>query len=226
MRAWGRALAVLVTAVTVTGGTTTASAEDTDRLTGADAAHAEAGEVSAATVVALPDLAITHRLPSGAMNLWRMPLSDLEAGYGQPRLVKNLDYGGFSDDGSRTITGDFGDITASRPAQRRDPGLGARQLLRRLRRGAVLPAARRLAGPAHRWLVLRRVAAAPRRHQRRRQGRPGERAQPGGDPGILIWRHLSTGSGLAAPQIVADLRAGGWSYAYSREGVAETYGVY
>jgi hypothetical protein len=26
-----------------------------------------------------------------------------------------------------------------------------------------------------------------------------------GNPGILLWRHLSTGDGLQSPQIVADL---------------------
>ena len=114
MRAWERTLAVLVTAMTVAGGTTTATAEEPGRLTGVDAAHAEAGDVSAAgTIVALPDLAIAHRLPGGGMNLWRIPLSELEAGYGQPALVKTLNYGGFSYDNSRTIAGDFGDITAS-----------------------------------------------------------------------------------------------------------------
>jgi hypothetical protein len=114
MRAWGRALAVLVTAVTVTGGTTTATAEETGRLTGDDAAHAEAGELAeATTIVPMPDLGITHRLPGGGMNLWRMPLSDLEGDHGTPHLVKTLNYGGFSYDNSRTLAGDFGDITAS-----------------------------------------------------------------------------------------------------------------
>lgn len=113
MRAWGRTLAVLVAAVTVTGGST-AVAQETDRLTGGDAAHAAPGEVAAATtIVPLPDLAIPHRLPGGGMNLWRMPLSELEDGYGVPQLVKKLDYGGFSYDNSRTVTGDFGDIAAS-----------------------------------------------------------------------------------------------------------------
>jgi FG-GAP-like repeat len=114
MRAWGRALAVLVTAVTVAGGTTTAAAEEADRLTGDDAAHAEAGDLAAAsTIVPMPDLAITHRLPGGGMNLWRIPLSELESGYGVPQLVKTLNYGGFSYDNSRSLSGDFGDITAS-----------------------------------------------------------------------------------------------------------------
>jgi hypothetical protein len=113
MRAWGRALAVLVTAVTVAGGTTTATAEEADRLTGDDAAHAEAGDLAeATTIVPMPDLGITHRL-GGGMNLWRMPLSELEDGYGVPALVKTLNYGGFSYDNSVTVTGDFGDITPS-----------------------------------------------------------------------------------------------------------------
>jgi hypothetical protein len=69
---------VLVTAVTVTGGTTTATADEGDRLTGADAAHAEAGDLAAAeTIVPMPDPAVTHRLPGGGMDLWRIPLSEL-----------------------------------------------------------------------------------------------------------------------------------------------------
>jgi hypothetical protein len=47
------------------------------------------------------------------MNLWRIPLSELEDGYGAPALVKTLNYGGFSYDNSVTLTGDFGDITPS-----------------------------------------------------------------------------------------------------------------
>jgi len=47
------------------------------------------------------------------VNLWRIPLSEWETGHGEPELVKKLDYGGFSYDNSVTVTGDFGDITAS-----------------------------------------------------------------------------------------------------------------
>jgi hypothetical protein len=47
-----------------------------------------------------------------------------------------------------------------------------------------------------------------------------------GNPGMLIWRHLSTGSGLSSPQVIADLRTGGWTYSVSREGVADTYGFF
>ena len=49
--------------------------------------------------------------------------------------------------------------------------------------------------------------------------------QQSGNPGMLVWRHRSTGAGLVAPQVVADLRAGGWSYSSSRVGIAKTYGV-
>ncbi|TQN42305.1 FG-GAP repeat protein [Blastococcus colisei] len=112
---WHRALVAALVIVTVTGGATAAAADEAHRLTGADPAHESVGGgvAPASTVVALPDLAIAHRLPSGGMNLWRMPLSELEDGFGQPQLVKTLDFGGFSYDNSRTIAGDFGDITAS-----------------------------------------------------------------------------------------------------------------
>jgi hypothetical protein len=43
--------------------------------------------------------------------------------------------------------------------------------------------------------------------------------------GELIWRHVSTGTGLLAPQVIADLRTGGWRYLVSREGVADTWGL-
>lgn len=46
-----------------------------------------------------------------------------------------------------------------------------------------------------------------------------------GNPGLLVWRHVSTGHGLLPPEVVSDLRAGGWSYQASRAGVADTYGV-
>lgn len=404
MRAWGRALAVLVTAVTMTGGTTTAGAEAADRLTGADAAHAEAGDVGTTAIVPLPDLAITHRLPSGAMNLWRMPLSELEAGTGQPQLVKNLDYGGFSYGNSRTLAGDFADVTPSDDGTadhviwHRQPNGGVLlwavggggdttpRLWQDLRTGGwswteSLPSVGDVngdgwddlvvqhrngysgnswvfysdgiqlgepqlwgttnwGGSSQRFLVgdlnsdgladLADITTGP--HQRQtglnygvildgyygfRPGRAfsgatssgwsfsGSRqlagdvtgdgrtdlvtvhAQAGGgvlvwmhrscisattpycfqepvvwqdlrsggwsfagsrqhladtngdgiddlisvhsqsgNPGILVWRHLSTGQGFRTPQVVADLRSGGWSYAASRESVADTYGVF
>ena len=112
---WQRAIVAALVVATVGGGASAASADEGERLTGDDPAHgAEPGAASAAsTYVALPDLAITHRLPSGGMNLWRMPLSDLEDGFAQPQLVKTLDFGGFSYDNSVTLAGDIGDITPS-----------------------------------------------------------------------------------------------------------------
>jgi hypothetical protein len=47
-----------------------------------------------------------------------------------------------------------------------------------------------------------------------------------GNPGELLWRHVSTGAGLLAPQVIADLRTGGWNYSVSREGVADTWGLF
>jgi hypothetical protein len=47
-----------------------------------------------------------------------------------------------------------------------------------------------------------------------------------GNPGELIWRHLSTGGGFAAPQVISDLRTGGWTYRASREGVADIFGLF
>jgi hypothetical protein len=62
--------------------------------------------------VPLPDLTFTYRLGAGGMNVWRLPLSDLEAGYGHVQLVRSLTTGGFSYDRSRTVSGDFGNLTA------------------------------------------------------------------------------------------------------------------
>ena len=408
---WQRALVAAVVVATVTGGADVAAADETGRLTGEDPAHgAEAGEVSAAvTYVQLPDLGITHRLPSGGMNLWRMPLSDLEDGFAQPQLVKNLDFGGFSYDNSVTLAGDVGDLTPSddgtadhiiwhaqpnggvllwavgggsdttprlwqdlrtggwsyansRPmvgdvngdgwddlvVQHRLGGgfganiwvflsdgqrLGAPQLwaadtswhpgYRYLladangdgrddiievetivgesgyalayvgkfsdgsstfsgwhelfegpaSAGWSFAASRQLAGDVtgdgaddlvtihaqpnggilvwvHQWNADPSngtvAKAAPMLWQDLRTGgwsfagsrqhladTNGDGADDlisvhsqSGNPGILLWRHLSTGSGLAAPQIVADLRTGGWSYSVSRESVADTYGAF
>jgi hypothetical protein len=386
-----------------------AAADETARLTGDDAAHAaaQAGDVAAAgTIVALPDLGIAHRLPGGGMNLWRMPLSDLEAGYGQPQLVKTLNFGGFSYDNSRTLAGDFGDITPSddgtadhviwhaqsnggvllwgvgggsdttprlwqdlrtggwsyadsqpmvadvngdgwddlvvrhrlvgtwsdniwvflSDGQRLGPpqlweGDGHYSSMREVYsdftgdgrddRLTVMPvvtqtgyaldysvnptywdgqgggiqssafsgpasagwsfaASRQLAGDVtgdgridvitvhaqagggllvwmHRgcgdgwspcleapviWQDLRTGGwsfAGSRQYLADTNGDGRDDLvtlhSQSGNPGILVWRHLSTGSGLADPQIVADLRTGGWSYGASREGVADTYGL-
>lgn len=46
----------------------------------------------------------------------------------------------------------------------------------------------------------------------------------GGNPGELVWRALSTGSGFGTPEIVANLKTGGWNYLSSREKVASLYG--
>jgi hypothetical protein len=114
-RMWTRGLVAALAVVTVAGGSPAAADEPT-RVTGDDpaAAAAQAGDAAAASMmVALPDLGIAHRLPPGGMNLWRVPLSELEDGFGQPQLVKPLNYGGFSYDNSKTLTGDLGDITPS-----------------------------------------------------------------------------------------------------------------
>ncbi|TQN43912.1 subtilisin family serine protease [Blastococcus colisei] len=42
----------------------------------------------------------------------------------------------------------------------------------------------------------------------------------GGNPGILVWRHRSTTTRLSTPDVVADLRTGGWTYAVSRDTTA------
>jgi len=115
VRMWRRSLVAAVVVATVAVGSP-AAADEGQLLTGDDPAHAAAqpGDVAAAgTIVPMPDLGITHRLPAGGMNLWRMPLSELETGYGQPQLVKTLNFGGFSYDNSKTLAGDVGDITAS-----------------------------------------------------------------------------------------------------------------
>ena len=62
---------------------------------------------------AATDLAIVHRLGADSMNLWRLPVSQLDSRYGAPSLVRKLDYGGFSYDRSRTLAGDVGDVTGS-----------------------------------------------------------------------------------------------------------------
>ena len=47
-------------------------------------------------------------------------------------------------------------------------------------------------------------------------------SQAGG--GEIVWRALSTGTGFGTPQIVANLKTGGWNYLNSREKVASLYG--
>lgn len=114
-RTWRRALVAALAVVTV-GGVSPAAADEPSRRTadaGAQAAGTAGGVAATTTLVALPDLAIAHRLPAGGMNLWRIPLSDLETDFARPSLVRTLDYGGFSYDNSKTVAGDFGNITPS-----------------------------------------------------------------------------------------------------------------
>jgi hypothetical protein len=40
--------------------------------------------------VPLPDLGLAHRAADGGINLFRAPLSELEEGYGEVELVRNL----------------------------------------------------------------------------------------------------------------------------------------
>lgn len=47
----------------------------------------------------------------------------------------------------------------------------------------------------------------------------------GGSGGLLVWRHISDGTAFAAPELIVDLRTGGWRYASLREAVADTWGL-
>lgn len=115
-RIWRRGIVAALAFVTVAAAAP-AAADEPDRRTGADGGQTAAGtsgDVAATTtMVALPDLAIAHRLPGGGMNLWRMPLSDLETGFAQPQLVRSLTTGGWSYDNSKTLAADLGDVTPS-----------------------------------------------------------------------------------------------------------------
>ncbi|UZN03685.1 FG-GAP-like repeat-containing protein [Cellulomonas sp. S1-8] len=58
-----------------------------------------------------PVLDIAHSLPTGGMNLWRLPIAAENPTLGQPMLQATLEAGGFRYDRSRTATGDFGNVT-------------------------------------------------------------------------------------------------------------------
>lgn len=60
-----------------------------------------------------PALPLAHRLTPGGLNLWQLPLADRAGDYGRPALRKTLDFGGFSYDRSRTVTGNVARVTAS-----------------------------------------------------------------------------------------------------------------
>ena len=64
---WRRGLVAAVAVVTVASWSPAAASDSADRLTGEDPAHAaaQARDVEGAAIVPLPDLGITHRLPSG-----------------------------------------------------------------------------------------------------------------------------------------------------------------
>ena len=111
-RGWIRAAAAAAVTVLMTGAGSSASAEENAERTGGDAAHpAAVGTAAADGVVMMPDLGIAHRLGGGGINLFRLGLSDVDPTYGQTELVRTLSTGGFSYDRSRTVPGDFADIT-------------------------------------------------------------------------------------------------------------------
>lgn len=63
--------------------------------------------------VPMPDLGFAHRRSDGGMNLFRMPLSELEYGAGLAYPVRSLPASsGFRADRSRVLAGDFGNLTA------------------------------------------------------------------------------------------------------------------
>jgi hypothetical protein len=118
-----RIAAALVVVATMTGGAPAGAVPPTVPPTVPSPAGGEvarpggptAGRDASSTAVAvpLPDLGLSIRRPDGGINLFRMPLSELEEGFGVPQLVRGLSgTSGFSFDRSRVLTGDFGDITA------------------------------------------------------------------------------------------------------------------
>jgi hypothetical protein len=71
------------------------------------------GLANAGTPVPLPDLGFAHRRSDGGINLFRMPLSELEAGFGRPQLVRSLTAtSGFLFDRTKVLAGDVADFTA------------------------------------------------------------------------------------------------------------------
>lgn len=131
VRRWAGVVAgAVLVGTTMLAGSSASAADHAHRLTGDDAAHATAARMVARTapgtaagtaadtaattaIVAMPDLGIAHRLAGGGMNLWRLPLSEFDPNYGRPKLVKTLDYGGFSFDRSVVLAGDVADVTPS-----------------------------------------------------------------------------------------------------------------
>jgi hypothetical protein len=62
--------------------------------------------------VPLPDLGFAHRLSDGGINLFRMPLSELDYQPGMAQLVRTLPASwGFRTDRARVLAGDFGNMT-------------------------------------------------------------------------------------------------------------------
>ena len=71
------------------------------------------GVSGAGTPVPLPDLGLAHRRSDGGINLFRLPLSELEEGYGRPQLVRSLTAKtGFLFDRTKVVAGDIADFTA------------------------------------------------------------------------------------------------------------------
>jgi hypothetical protein len=95
----------------------TAVAEEPVRASGAEVAQPAPAEgdqdAGAEALVPLPDMGLAHRRGDGGMNLFRMPLSELEDGVGVARAVRALPASaGFRADRLKVVAGDFADLTA------------------------------------------------------------------------------------------------------------------
>src|SRR5699024_7256991 len=58
-----------------------------------------------------PSIEIAHSLPTGGMNLWEAAVADGGSDQGLPSLATTLESGGFRYILSRTMTGNFGDVS-------------------------------------------------------------------------------------------------------------------
>jgi hypothetical protein len=114
---WRRVFTGMAVVAAVVGGSSTASAADgPQRVSGDEVPRATAAGTpdpgAAIAYVPMPDLGLAQRRSDGGLNLARIPLSDVEADFGQASSVRTLPATThFSYDRSRVVAGDYADFT-------------------------------------------------------------------------------------------------------------------
>jgi len=112
-QARGAVVGMAVVLALVSGVTGAGASEEPERSTAEGVGAPEQPDAGpAATYVPMPDLGFAHRRSDGGINLFRVPLSDVESDVGTTYSVRSLPASsGYRFDRARVIAGDFGNLT-------------------------------------------------------------------------------------------------------------------